>query len=370
MALKVAAIYPAFAPEINEMALTWQRLAQAGRVACRVVAGADDRLKAAHSPLGVERRGNLEILRVPGVLAPGTLGEEAVAWAAEFRPDVVFCTLPLNLVNARRIARRARAPILLHAEAWLDSAMMARRYYLWIPALRPWVARALRFWHRRQARAVAFSNPREIAALGSIAGMHYLPWPHPRWSAAPPVKREARALDTVVYVGSLQRWKGAERLGEYGARLLADDPGSKLVIVGPVGDSVAERALERLKPWSREGRLRHIEHLPRAEAVALIGRSLAVFYPHPSGGWGLIGDAWRCGTPVISVEAHYDIREGVNALVAASAREFVSAVRRLRGEAGLWSTLVAEGERSAAAHDVEVVAGELLTFLELAQPQR
>src|SRR5437762_1790252 len=143
MALRVAAIYPAFAPEINEMALTWQRLADAGRVVCRVLAGADDRLKAAHSPLGVERRGNLEILRVPGVLAPGTLSDDAVAWAAQWRPDVVFCALQLNLANARRIARRARAPVLLHAEAWLDSAMMARRYYLWIPALRPWVARAL-----------------------------------------------------------------------------------------------------------------------------------------------------------------------------------------------------------------------------------
>src|SRR6266404_9678753 len=365
MALRVAAIYPAFAPGINEMALTWQQLADAGRVACRVVAGADDRLKAARSPLGVEHLGNLEILRVPGVLAPGTLGEDAVAWAAEFAPEVVFCTLPLNLANARRIARRAHAPILLHAETWLDSAMMARRYYLWIPALRPWVARALRLWYRRQARAVAYSNPSEIAALRSSRGMHYLPWPHPRWAAAPVTKREARSLDTVVYVGALQRWKGAERLADYGERLLADDPEAKLVIVGPVGDGVAERALERLKPWSQEGRLRHIEHLPRPEAVALIGRSLAVFYPHPSGGWGLIGDAWRRGTPVISVAAHYDIREGVNALVASSAGEFVSAVRRLRGDAALWAALVAEGERSVAAHDVEVVAGELLKFLDL-----
>src|SRR5258706_41159 len=160
--------------------LVQQQLGDGGRGGCRVGAGADDRLKAGRSPLGVEHLGNLEILRVPGVLAPGTLGEDAVAWAAEFAPEVVFCTLPLNLANARRIARRAHAPILLHAETWLDSAMMARRYYLWIPALRPWVARALRLWYRRQARAVAYSNPSEIAALRSSRGMHYLPWPHPR----------------------------------------------------------------------------------------------------------------------------------------------------------------------------------------------
>src|SRR5207302_1450038 len=87
--------------------------------------------------------------------------------------------------------------------------------------------------------------------------------------------------------------------------------------------------------------------------------------PHHRGGWGLIGDAWQCGTPVIGVDSHYDIREGSNALVASSAAGFVSAVRRLRSDAGLWQALSSEGQHTAeATHGVEVVAGQLLEFLQ------
>jgi len=194
--------------------------------------------------------------------------------------------------------------------------------------------------------------------------MHYLAWPHPRWSGAPVPARQSRALDTVVHVGSLQRWKGAERLGEYGERLLRDDPQSRLLVVGPVGDGTARRAIERLGRWVGEGRFRHIERLARSEAMERIGHALAVISPHHRGGWGLIGDAWRCGTPVIGVDSHYDLEEGSNALVAPSAADFVSAVRRLRGDAGLWQALSAAGQHTAESkHGVAVVAGQLLEFL-------
>jgi glycosyltransferase involved in cell wall biosynthesis len=362
--VKVVAIYPAFAPEVNEMATTWQRLTAAGLVQCRVVAGGNDILKAARSAVGVQRLSNLEIFRVPGVLAPGQLGDAAVAWAADFKPDVIFCALQVNVRHAQRIARRCSAPILLHVETWLDSTLMARRQYLGIQALRPIVASARRLWYQRQVKAVAFSNPREIPDLQARAGMHYVAWPHPRWSASPIQRREARALDTVVYVGSLYRWKGAERLGEYCERLLRDDSESKLLIVGPVADKVARRAIDRLQSWLAKGRFRHIERLPRTEAMEHIGRSLAVISPHHRGGWGLIGDAWQCGTPVIGVDSHYDLREGANALLASSAADFVSAVRRLRSDAQLWQALSSEGQHTAESkHGVDVVAGQLLEFL-------
>jgi glycosyltransferase involved in cell wall biosynthesis len=361
------AIYPAFAPEINEMAIAWERLAGAGLVECRVLAGENDILKATRSAVGVQRLPNLEIFRVPGVLAPGQLDDAAVAWAADFKPDVIFCALQVNVWHAGRIAQRCGAPILLHVETWLDSTLMARRQYLGIQALRPIVASARRAWYRRQVKAVAFSNPQEIADLQASAGMHYLAWPHPRWSASPTQKREMRALDTVVHVGSLYRWKGAERLGEYCERLLREDPESKLLIVGPVGDKVAKRAIDRLQGWLAEGRFRHIERLPRTEAMEHIEHSLAVISPHHRGGWGLIGDAWQCGTPVIAVDSHYDIREGSNALVAPSGADFVSAVRRLRSDAQLWQALSSAGKHTAESkHGVDVVAAQLLEFLRAA----
>jgi len=362
--VKVAAIYPAFAPEINEMAMTWQRLTDAGLVECRVVTGKDDRLKAAVSAQGVQRLPNLEILRVPGRVAGAQLDDAAVEWAAEFRPDVIFSALPVNVRHARRIARRSPAPILLHAEAWLDSTMMQRRLYLGIEPLRPLVGRALRLWYRRQVDRVAFSNPREIAHLRSSAGMHYLAWPHPRWSASPIRARQARALDTVVHVGFLSRWKGAKRLGEYCARLLREDPQSKVAIVGPVGDSAARRAIDSLRGWLAQGRFRHVERLPRSEAIELIARSLAVISPLDFGGWGLIGDAWACGTPVIAAHSHYDIQEGSNALVAPCAADFVAAVRRLRSDGELWQALSRAGQHTAASqHGLDVVAAQLLEIL-------
>jgi glycosyltransferase involved in cell wall biosynthesis len=357
------AIYPAFAPEINEMAVTWQRLTAAGLVECRVLAGENDILRATRSAVGIQRLPNLEIFRVPGLLAPGRVDDAAVAWAADFRPDVIFCALQPNVRHARRIAQRCGAPILLHVEAWLDSTSMQRRLYLGIESLRPIVASARRAWYRRQVKAVAFSNPQEIPDLQARANMYYLAWPHP-WSASPVQARQARALDTVVHVGSLVRWKGAERLGEYCERLLSDDPQSRLLIVGPVGDKVARRAIDRLRRWSADGRFRHIERLPRTEAMERIGGALAVISPYHFGGWGLIGDAWQCGTPVIAVDSHYDIREGSNALVASSAADFVSAVRRLRSDAQLWQALSSAGKHTAQTkHGVDVVAGQLLEFL-------
>src|SRR5882762_3318042 len=142
------------------MAVTWQHLTASGLVECRVLAGENDILKATRSAVGVQRLPNLEIFRVPGVLTPGQLDDAAVAWAAQFKPEVIFCALQVNVRHARRIARRSGAPILLHVESWLDSTLMPRRRYLGIQALRPIVARALRAWYRRQVQAVAVSNPR------------------------------------------------------------------------------------------------------------------------------------------------------------------------------------------------------------------
>ena len=362
--MKVVAIYPAFAPEINEMAMAWQRLTDAKLIECRVITGKDDRLKAAASAQGIERLPNLEILRRPGLVAGGQLDDAAVGWAAEFKPDLIFSALQKNIRHARRIAERSPAPILVHAEAWLNSTVMQRRLYLGIEPLRPLVAGAMRAWHRRHVDAVAFSNPTEIAALRDKADMHYLPWPHPRPLATPLRGRGARSLDTVVHVGFLCRWKGARRLGEYCEQLLRDDAQTRLVIVGPIGDRTARQAIDRLRGWRADGRFCHIERLPRAQAMELIARSLAVISPHPFGGWGLIGDSWAHGTPVIAVASHYDIEEGRNALVAPSPAGFVSAVRELRGGARLWQALSAQGQRTAEAqHGVDVVAGRLLELL-------
>jgi len=127
---------------------------------------------------------------------------------------VIFCALQVNVRHARRIARRCGAPIPVarrglarfhcHATApisWHRAPASDRR------------ERASRLVSTSKWKAVAFSNPQEIPELQASAGMHYLAWPHPRWSAPPRQKREARALDTVVHVGSLYRMEGCRAPG-------------------------------------------------------------------------------------------------------------------------------------------------------------
>lgn len=362
--MRVVGLYPAFDPEMNEMAVAWQRLAATGEAECRVIAGASDVLKNARSAQGVQRLPHLEVLRVPGTLAPGRLDDAAIEWAAQFEPDVIFCALKVNIPHAQRIARRSGARILLYVETWFDSTLMPRRQYLGIPALRPIVARAQRALYRPRVQAVAVSNPREIGDLQASTGVHYLPFPHPHWPGAPLRTRDERSLDTIVYIGSLYRWKGAERLGEYGEHLLRDDPQSRLLIVGPVGDTAARRAVARLERSAANPRLRHIQHLPKTEAMEQIGNALAVFFPHHLGGWGLIGDAWWCGTPVIGVGSHYDLEDGRNALLAPSAGEFVAAVRRLRSDARLWQALSSGGQHTVESkHSVDLHVSHLLALL-------
>ena len=72
-----------------------------------------------------------------------------------------------------------------------------------------------------------------------------------------------------MYIGSLYRWKGAERLGEYGEHLLRDDPQSRLLIVGPVGDTAAAQA-------GAEGLSMELLRQQAADGDAL-GRAVAAF---------------------------------------------------------------------------------------------
>jgi glycosyltransferase involved in cell wall biosynthesis len=362
--MKVVAIYPAFAPEINEQAMVWQRLTQSGEVQCRVIAGGSDKLKGLQSAEGIEHLPNMDIRRVAGLLAPGQVDDEAVEWAASFQPDLIFCTLQMNLRHAERIARRCGAPILLHCEFWDDPIILKRRQYLGIPALQPLVGKLLQFWYRSRVAAVAFSNPRETAHPDAAVPSHYLPWPHPPVAGGVDVPLAQRERNTVVHVGSLSAWKGAKRLQQYVDHLLSTEAGVNMVIVGPPGDEAAREAIAALQPWAAKGRLQHIERLPRQEAIGLIGRSLAVLAPHHRMGWGLIGDAWNTGTPVIAVDTHYDVRADANALVAPTPQAFVAAVQRLRTDDALWQRLSDEGRRVVTSqHGVDVVAQKLLSIL-------
>lgn len=369
--LRVAAVYPAFDPVANELAQVWAALARAGKVECRVIAGAKDSLKG-HDPSSMQASlPGLEIRRIDGALhshrhGPELIGDDLIAWAAGCAPDVVVSSCDFLADFGRRICAMHPAPHLLHVEQWFSVLALARREYLGIRALRPL---ANRLKHRRFDAFVdhyMIANPAERDAMRRAADASrydYVAWPHPPLKDVDdPLPLAARDRDRLVYIGSMSKWKGADRLGRYIDAFLAGSRDTRVTLVGPPGDRTARQALARLARWGE--RCEHIVSLPRPEALRLIGRSLAVFCPSDAMGWGQVGDAFNMGTPVIGVGEFYELRRDETGLVADRPDQLAQCFETLRRDEALWTRLAAAGRRCVLEeHSPEVVGEGLLRAL-------
>lgn len=376
-ALRIAAVYPAFDPVANELAQVWAALARDGHVQCRVIAGARDNLKGHDAQLQASLPG-IEVRRIAGSLhsrnhAPELIGDDLIRWAAEFAPDVIVSSCDFLADFGRRIQAMHPAPHLLHVEQWFAPQALARREYLGIKALRPLVNRLK---HRRFDAFVdhyMIANPAERQAMREAADpsrYSYVAWPHPPLpGAGEPPPLEGRRADRLVYIGSMSHWKGAANLGRYIDAFLAASPNARATLVGPPGDKVAERALARLSRWGE--RCEHIPSLPRSDALRLIGESLAVFCPSDAMGWGLVGDAFNMGTPVIGVGEFYELRDGANGLVAATPADLARCFETLGSDASLWHRLAEAGRRCVLEeHSPQAVARGMLQALHRAAAAR
>jgi len=371
--LRVAAVYPAFDPVANELAQVWAALARDGHVQCRIIAGAKDNLKGHAAELQASLPG-LEVRRIEGSLhsrrhGPELIGEDLIRWAAELRPDVVVSSCDFLAGFGRRICAAHPAPHLLHVEQWFAPQALARREYFGIKPLRPLVNRLK---HRRFDAFVdhyMIANPAEREAMRRSAQpsrYDYVAWPHPPLAGTgDPPPLAGRDADRLVYIGSMSHWKGAANLGRYIDAFLAASPDTRATLVGPPGDKVARRALARLERWG--DRCEHIPSLPRPEALRLIGESLAVFCPSDAMGWGLVGDAFNMGTPVIGVGEFYELRDGVNGLVARGPAALAACFESLRGDPELWARLAEAGRRCVLEeHSPQAVEQGLLRALQRA----
>ena len=363
--LRVAAIYPAFAPGINEMAMVWEQLASAGRISMRLIAGGNDKLKGLGHAQRDEAFPNLVIRRV-GNLVPqrgvpsDPVSDEDVAWAAEFRPDVIFISMAFELDVARRIAARCGAPIVLHLEFWFDNRWLNRSEYLLRP-LRRFAGNLKRARLLRRADHVIASHPAEQARIARTGGrVSYLPWPHPVPADTVGMPRTARNANRVVCIGSQAWWKGARNLQRYGCELLREQAQAELLVVGPLLDATAREAVAALKQAGGE-RVTHLTHLPRKDALAAIGSSLCVLLPSDIRGWGAVGDAWNTRTPVIGVDDFYELQDEQNALIVRRPEGIGAAFARLRDDAALWERLGTNGmSLIRREHTVDTVAERLM----------
>jgi glycosyltransferase involved in cell wall biosynthesis len=362
--LKVVGIFPAFDPEINELAMVWRDLAARGLVTCRMIGAATDVLKGSNAASLTAEFPNLSIRRFVGDSGDDTASADLIEWAAALQPDVIVCEIESTVVVGRRVQRLAPAPILLHVEHWFESRALPRRYHLGIPMLRDPVQALWRGWFGRQADAVMIANPLERPAIEAGGERYaYAPWPHPPAAGAEPAPRAGRDLDRVIYIGSMSRWKAVETLVANVERLLETVPEATATIVGPPTDATAREALARLDRWGPE-RLVRLPRLPREAALEAIRGALCVIAPSGSMGWGQVGDAWNAGTPVIGVARFYDLEPERNALVAGDPDAFVARYRQLRADAALWDRLSAEGLRTVReGHSIRVVGDAVMSGL-------
>ena len=355
------AIYPAFDPGINEMAVVWKHLCNQQKLACTVIAGERDLLKGRDVGRSCEGYENLTIRRFP-VRTPTS---ELVAVALEAKPDLIFAAVHDNVGLARDVQRHLNVPIVLHNEFFLDDVglLLRRRYHLGVPMLRHSANEIYRRYLHRVCARICISNPVEQGLPGwkRYQRLRYLPWPcpvEPTEADHPP-----RDLNRALYIGSLSRWKGAQHLQQYFAALLRALPNLTLTLVGPAVDQTGIETL-RLLQGQFGKRVRVEDRCSRPEALALIASALFTFSPAQRFGWGLIDDSWGCGTPIVSVSEHYDLRDDENCLVAHSEADFVRQVRALQTDAFLRDRLAQAGRVTVTSHGVDHVARTLLATLD------
>lgn len=342
------------------MAIVWERLCRQGKLACTVIAGERDFLKGRDAGRSSERYENLTIRRFP-VRKPTP---ELVAVALDAKPDLLFAAVHDNVSLARVIQRHLPVPIVLHNEFFLDDVglLLRRRYHFGVPMLRHSANEIYRRYLHRVCSRICISNPVEQGLTGwkRYQRLRYLPWPCPIDTTE--ADHPPRDLNHAVYIGSLSRWKGAQRLQQYFATLLQALPDLTLTLVGPAVDQTGIETLRILQGQFGE-RVRVEDRCSRSEALSLIASSLFTFSPGQRFGWGLIDDSWGSGTPIISVAEHYDLRDNQNCLVAHSEADFVRVVRSLQTDPSLRDRLAQAGRATIASHDVDKVARILLATL-------
>ena len=353
--MRILALYPAFDVRINEMAMLWERLCATHDADCTVLAGARDVLKAHEAAESDESRGRLTICRFPQLRTTPEILDRGQA----FKPDVIFCAVTENMRLAKALGKTTGAPVILHNEYFLDNlTFLRRRYHGGIPPVRAVACRVGRDILHRSCASIFVSNPVELRLPGwqKYSRLRYLPWPHPDVGA--PASRSERDMSFSAYIGSMSKGKGAGHLMRAYAALLHALPGFRLQIVGPAVDAEGEHTVRTLQE-DFPNQVKVLPRCSRPEAMALLRRSLFVFSPAQRYGWGLIGDAWGTGTPVISIIEHYDLADGSNCLVAPDAPAFVRHATALRDDAALFERVTAGGYTTVASHSLDAAAGIL-----------
>jgi glycosyltransferase involved in cell wall biosynthesis len=281
--------------------------------------------------------------------------------ARQFRPNLLFCSQQFNMPIAAELRRNLDIPIVLLVEFACDPAkLIKRRWTLGVSWLAPPVARVYWRWLSRNTHAIITSYIGDRQHLRYLERYHtpvyYVPWCNhiPEEVAG---REGVKDPNRGVYVGSLSPWKNTDEFLSTVPILLKQTPVKEFVIVGPGPGIDAVHALQ-----ARLGdRVRHIESLPRVEALKLVQDSFFSYTPVKAGGWGFIGDSWGVRTPLIATHNEYELRDGTDALLADRPEDIHQAVRRLYDSSETYRRLQEGGfARYRQEHSAERVGDRLL----------
>lgn len=106
-------------------------------------------------------------------------------------------------------------------------------------------------------------------------------------------------LKTVIYIGSVTRFKNAGKLLEVIPKVLLNTSIEKFIVIGPGEFANEIKDLAKIYP----GKLLYFESLPRKEALKLLASAGFGFTPVIDSGLGFIGDCWAVKTPLIALNS-------------------------------------------------------------------
>lgn len=356
--MRIIAIYPSFDININEMAMVWQQICKIYPVNLFVITSLTDKLKGVLTSTAFEDKSNIQIFRFPDL---NLLTDEILSIARAFKPELIFCAVTSNMALAIRLKKLTGARIVLHNEFFFENKLLLRRrYYLGINRLQIMAGLLYRKWLLKSSSLILCSNPKELGQLSKSLKIMYLPWPHPTIPIFQPNK--TRNKNYSAFIGSISKTKGADNLNDFYQFLMSDINEMRLSIIGPVIDKTGLRTVKDLKN-SFPNRIFYRRNCSRLEAMAEISKSYFVFSPGTESGWGLIGDAWNNGTPILAFSEHYDLKSYKNCIVTKTPQEFLETILQLRDDENLWSLLSDGGRNTAQLHSLEFVSTTLFEKL-------
>jgi glycosyltransferase involved in cell wall biosynthesis len=297
------------------------------------------------------------------LLFPRRKLKKSLQIAKSLKPDLIFCSMELNMPLALLLQRYLKVPIVLLVEdagrilSGEASKSMGKpgSYGLLLHG----IPRGPAFWSWlcKNSSALITCHPRDLAILDKLSHygkpVFYLPWP----TYIPPDlgPLSSREHYRGVYVGSLYPFKNTQEFEWTLPRILKETCTKEFVVIGPGPHAKIVEDLQR----ETHGAVKHIQHLPRKKALHFIASSYYAYTPVIKGGWGFIGDCWSMKTPIVMTHNDNYVANNVNALVAKNENDLIRSINRLYEEPELYKKLQRNGYRESEKRKAEFVSGEL-----------